>query len=253
VDALQEIADKYNLKLIFDAAHAFGCTYHGNNIGQFGDAEIFSFHATKTMNAFEGGAVTTNNAELAKKMRLMKNFGFSGYDQVTYIGTNGKMSEIAAAMGITSFESLAEFVEVNREHFELYEKELSGRDDLLIKGYSPKETTSYPYVVIELLGEEAPLLRDVMVQLLHAENIIARRYFYPGCHNMEPYRSHFPNAYLLLPETEDIMRRVVCLPTGTTVTTEAVQTICHIIRLILDNKKTLLAEFDAASTSQHSS
>ncbi len=105
VEALEEIAQRRNLKLLFDAAHAFACSHNGRMIGGFGDAEVFSFHATKFLNTFEGGAVVTNNDELAAKIRLMKNFGFSGYDNVVYIGTNGKMNEMCAAMGVTSLET----------------------------------------------------------------------------------------------------------------------------------------------------
>ncbi|MEI2422502.1 DegT/DnrJ/EryC1/StrS family aminotransferase, partial [Arthrospira platensis SPKY2] len=93
IEALTEIANQHNLKLVFDASHAFGCSYQGTMIGNFGEAEVFSFHATKFVNTFEGGAVVTNNDELAAKIRLMKNFGFAGFDNVIYIGTNGKMDE----------------------------------------------------------------------------------------------------------------------------------------------------------------
>ncbi|HTG43796.1 MAG TPA: DegT/DnrJ/EryC1/StrS family aminotransferase, partial [Verrucomicrobiae bacterium] len=99
IGQLEEIASRRKLKLLFDASHAFGCAYEGRSIGNFGDAEVFSFHATKFLNSFEGGAIATNNDELAGKIRLMKNFGFAGFDNVIYIGTNGKMSEISAAMG----------------------------------------------------------------------------------------------------------------------------------------------------------
>src|SRR6185369_3387994 len=109
IGSLSEIARSNGLKLLFDAAHAFGCSYEGRMIGGFGDAEVFSFHATKFFNTFEGGAVTTNDDDLAEKIRLMKNFGFAGYDQVIYLGTNGKMSEVSAAMGLTSLESLDDF------------------------------------------------------------------------------------------------------------------------------------------------
>ncbi|MGD0277324.1 MAG: aminotransferase class I/II-fold pyridoxal phosphate-dependent enzyme, partial [Syntrophales bacterium] len=106
IPAIKEIADKHQLKLLFDAAHAFGCSNKGTMIGNFGDAEVFSFHATKFINTFEGGAIVTNNSELAEKIKLMKNFGFAGYDNVIYIGTNGKMAEISAAMGLTGIENL---------------------------------------------------------------------------------------------------------------------------------------------------
>src|SRR6185503_15420667 len=117
VDALKRIARKRKLKLLFDAAHAFGCSINGRMIGGFGNAEVFSFHATKFMNTFEGGAVTTNDDDLAATIRLMKNFGFAGYDNVIYIGTNGKMSEISAAMGLTSLEAVDSLICHNRNNY----------------------------------------------------------------------------------------------------------------------------------------
>jgi dTDP-4-amino-4,6-dideoxygalactose transaminase len=124
VDALAEIAARHCLKLLFDSAHAFACSYKGRMIGSFGDAEVFSFHATKFFNTLEGGAVVTNDDDLAVKLRLMRNFGFTNYDEVSYIGTNGKMNEISAAMGLTSLESLDEFVAVNRRNYICYREEL---------------------------------------------------------------------------------------------------------------------------------
>ena len=121
VEAIFEIARKHDLKLLFDAAHAFGCTYKGRMLGNYGDAEILSFHATKVINAFEGGAVVTNDDALAEKMRLMRNFGFAGYDKVVSVGTNGKMTEVAAAMGLTSLESFDEFVATNHRNYNLYQ------------------------------------------------------------------------------------------------------------------------------------
>jgi len=105
IEALEEIAQRHGLVLLFDAAHAFACSHRGEMIGRFGNAEVFSFHATKFINAFEGGAVATNDDDLAGNIRLMKNFGFAGFDNVIYIGTNGKMTEVCAAMGLTSIES----------------------------------------------------------------------------------------------------------------------------------------------------
>src|SRR5437667_11739827 len=106
IEELQAIADANGLALLFDAAHAFGCTYGTRKIGGFGRAEVLSFHATKFISAGEGGAAMTNDAALAERMQLMKNFGFAGYDNVISIGTNGKMNELSAAMGLTHLESL---------------------------------------------------------------------------------------------------------------------------------------------------
>lgn len=235
VAALTEIAKRRSLKLIFDAAHAYACSCDGRMIGNFGEAEVFSFHATKLFNTFEGGAVVTNNDELAAKIRLMNNFGFSGYDKVIYIGTNGKMNEIAAAMGLTGLESLDEFIAINQRNYQLYQQELEALPGVSLFAYDDQERCTYQYVVLEIDEEVAQISRDYLVRILHAENVIARRYFYPGCHQMEPYRSLSPQAGLVLPETERMVRRVMQLPTGTSVRLDEIRAICEIIKLVVGN------------------
>ncbi len=230
VDALTEIARRKNLKLVFDAAHAFGASHKGTMIGNFGNAEVFSFHATKFFNTFEGGAVATNDDDLATKIRLMKNFGFAGYDNVIYIGTNGKMNEVSAAMGLTSLESLAEFIDINRHNYKTYLQGLDGIPGISLQRYCESDRCNFQYIVLEVDDSITGLTRDRLQQILMAENVLARRYFYPGCHRMEPYRSHFPHAGLLLPVTEGLVHRVLSLPTGTAVRAEDIIKICHIIR-----------------------
>jgi len=229
VEALTEIARRHDLKLVFDAAHAFGCTNNGRMIGSFGDAEVFSFHATKFFNTLEGGVVATNDDELARKVRLMKNFGFAGYDHVIYIGTNGKMNEVSAAMGLTGLESLDEFIAVNRRNYECYLEGMATVPGVTLVAYEG-EKFNYQYIVCEVDEEITELNRDTLIEILKAENIFARRYFYPGCHKMEPYRSYFPHAGLLLPHTERLTRRVLLLPSGTAVGAGEISEICRIIR-----------------------
>jgi dTDP-4-amino-4,6-dideoxygalactose transaminase len=235
VEALADIAQRHNLKLLFDAAHAFCCSHKGKMIGNFGNAEIFSFHATKFFNTFEGGAIVTNDNALADRIRLMKNFGFAGYDNVIYLGTNGKMSEISAAMGLTGLESLDEFIAVNRRNYAAYRSGLQDLPGVHLISYDETEHCNYQYVIVEVDEAEAGISRDVLVRILQAENILARRYFYPGCHQMEPYHSLFPHAGLLLPETEKITQRVLSLPTGTAVGSKEIGKICQIIRLIVEH------------------
>lgn len=230
IDALQAVADAYGLQLLFDAAHAFGCSYQGQLLGRFGRLEVFSFHATKFFNAFEGGAIALDDDELAERIRLMHNFGFRGLDNVIYLGVNGKMSEAAAAMGLTSLESLPTFVAVNRAHYHTYRAGLADIPGLTLLPYDEQEQQNYQYVVVEVDEAAAGLSRDRLVELLHAERVRARRYFYPACHKMEPYRSYFPHAGLLLPETERLTQRVMTLPTGTAVTAADVTQICELIR-----------------------
>lgn len=235
VGELQQIADRRGLKLLFDASHAFGCSHRGTRIGNFGRAEIFSFHATKFINAFEGGAVVTNDDDLAEKMRLMRNFGFHGLDKVIYVGTNGKMSEASAAMGLTSLESMAEFVAHNQGNYRTYRERLGQLPGVRFCAYDETEACNFQYVVIELDAAKAGITRDALVAALHAENVRVRRYFYPGCHRMEPYRSYYPNAGLLLGRTEQIGDSVVVFPTGTSVSQDDVGLICDLAELILRN------------------
>lgn len=233
VDALSEIAARHRLRLLFDSAHAFGCSYRGRMIGGFGDAEVFSFHATKFINSLEGGAVVTDDDELARKMRLMKNFGFTYYDHVAYIGTNGKMNEISGAMGVTNLESMDDFIVVNRRNYNQYLRELAGLPGVRFLSYDQAERCNYQYIILEIDEAVAGISRDELQQVLWAENVLARRYFYPGCHRVEPYRSYFPHAGLLLPETEKLTQRVLALPTGTAVGPEDVEKVCQIIGLAL--------------------
>ena len=232
-ERLEELASRRNLRLLFDASHALGVAHRGRMIGQFGDCEVFSFHATKFMNTFEGGAVVTNNDELAQKIRLMKNFGFAGYDDVIHIGTNGKMSEVSAAMGLTNLESLDHFVTINRRNYSLYEQGLAGFPGISLLSFASSERCNFQYVVVEVNEAEAGLSRDELLKVLHAERVLARRYFWPGCHRMEPYRSHFPHASSLLPHTEAVARRVIVLPTGTAIGPQEIMKVCDIIQTAL--------------------
>jgi dTDP-4-amino-4,6-dideoxygalactose transaminase len=232
-ESIESIAQKHRLKVMYDAAHAFGCSHRGRMIGNFGSCEVLSFHATKFINSFEGGAVVTNDDALATKMRLMRNFGFAGYDKVIYPGTNGKMTEICAAMGLTSLEAMEGIVEANRRNYEGYREGLKGLPGVALNKYDAKERRNYQYIVVEVDESKAALNRDELVAVLQAENVLARKYFWPGCHRMEPYRSLFPNAYLLLSNTERIAGRNMVLPTGGTLSPEDIQAICRIIRLAL--------------------
>ena len=232
---LQQIADEHGLKLMFDAAHAFSCTWGGMMIGSFGACEVLSFHATKFFNTFEGGAVVTNDDGLAATMRLMRNFGFEGLDQVSHPGTNGKMIEIAAAMGLANLPKLDEVIAANRRNYQAYAEALDGIPGLSLLRYDENERNNYQYVVLEV-AEDCPASRDRLVEALRAENIMARRYFWPGCHRMEPYRSLFPHAGLVLPATEAVANRVIVLPTGQTMDADMVQTVVQVIRTMVQHR-----------------
>jgi dTDP-4-amino-4,6-dideoxygalactose transaminase len=192
--AIEAIAARHQLAVMYDASHAFACTHAGKWIGSFGRAEVFSFHATKFVNTLEGGLVATNDGDLAAKIRLIKNFGFTDYDQVDYLGTNGKMNEFSAAMGLTNLEAMEEFLSANRRNYETYRQELSGCSALQLLSYEDHGRHNYQYVVVVVDEEQAGISRDDLVAKLHRHDVIARRYFFPGCHRVEPYRSADPDA-----------------------------------------------------------
>ena len=235
VEALTRIASERGLKLLFDSAHALGCSYQGRLIGGFGQAEVLCFHATKFINSMEGGAIVTNDDELARRIRLMKNFGICQYDRTDEIGINGKMTEVCAAMGLTSLEAMDEIVAINHRNLEAYRENLTAFPGISLIEYDPAEQNNYHYVVIEIDPEKAPLNREELLTVLQQENVLARRYFWPGCHRLEPYRSLYPNAHLSLPQTERVSEQVMTLPTGQTINPEIIRAICDIVRSAFEN------------------
>lgn len=230
-ERFEAIARRRNLTLLYDASHAFGCTYRGRSVGSLGSAEVFSFHATKFINTLEGGAIVTNSDDLAARVRLMKNFGFVSYDQVEHVGTNGKMNEVSAAMGLTSLECMDSFIAANRRNHRAYDEALTRIPGIRLLSYDERERCNYQYVVAEIEESVTGISRDDLLRVLHAENVLARRYFYPGAHRMEPYRSYFPHAGLMLPETERLVTRVLSLPTGTAIDVDQIATICRILEI----------------------
>ncbi len=241
VERLRAIADRHGLKLMFDAAHAFGCSHKERPVGGFGDLEVFSFHATKFMNSAEGGAIVTNDPELARRARLMSNFGFTGLDRVEALGVNGKMSELAAAVGLNSFESMDAWLEVNRRNMDAWRRVLAPLPGIDLIPWNDGDMHNHQYVVCEVDASRAGLGRDELVAALRAENVLARRYFYPGCHRMEPYRSHPPQGGWRLPVTESVAARVMVLPTGTAVTERDIAEVGALLEDILDHADTVRA------------
>ncbi len=246
IDALEKLAKKYNLKLIFDSCHALGCSYQGKMIGGFGDAEVFSFHATKFVNAFEGGLVSTNNTALADKIRLMRNFGFQGEDNVVYYGTNGKMSEISAAMGLTSLQAMSEFINTNQENYQAYTQKLSQIAGITVALFDEKEKQNYQYIIAFIDESKTKLHRNTLQKVLKAENIYARRYFNPGCHRMPIYAKDKTEVELTLPVTDNMAQKVLSLPTGTGVTLEEITIISDLINFSVQHAEAINARIAAA-------
>lgn len=247
-DILQKIAAQNGIALLFDAAHSFGCTHNQRMIGSFGDAEIFSFHATKAFHTGEGGAVTTNNDILAERIRHMRNFGFTDYDQVSFLGLNAKMPETSAALGLTNLDSIEELIDLNHQSYLLYQQQLSGIPGLKLRSYSTADKSNYHYICLDISAAELGFTRDQFVTLLHAENVLARRYFYPGCHRMQVYQFALPNSKCL-PVTDQLSERVVVLPSGSSASTNEIISLCALIRFLAKNSLEIRATLDLQTTS----
>ena len=233
IEQLETLARARHVPLVFDSAHAFSNFHGSRRIGGFGDAEVFSFHATKFFNTFEGGAITTNNEALAAELRYMRNFGFSGYDQVSHLGTNGKMQEISAAMGLCLLEEVDRLLETNRRNYQCYRDAFRACPGLSILQLERPDQLNCQYIV-GTLGAHLPAgTRDLLVDVLWAENLIARKYFHPGCHRAAPYAARTPAP--VLPVTEDLCRRVLVFPTGTAVQPENIQQIADCVRFLLEH------------------
>lgn len=241
-ESLEKLAHDNDLAIFYDAAHAFGCTHRGKFIGNFGSAEVFSFHATKFLHSFEGGAITTNDGVLAEKLRCMKNFGFDDCGDGVFLGLNAKMPEVSAAMGLTCLENIDFLVRRNRENYEAYRDELNNVEGIHLLEYDEQESRNYQFVIIEFCDEYSGSARDLIMQVLHAEGVLAKRYFHPGCHRVEPYKSIARDKQLELRNTENLAGSLLALPTGDVINRSEIRMICSIVKLCTQNFGELVAK-----------
>lgn len=226
VEEFREIADRHNIKLLFDAAHAFGSRFKGRAIGGFGDAEVFSFHATKVFNTFEGGAIVTNDDELAARCRKMRNFGFVGTDNVECLGTNAKMTEISAAMGLVNLRQVDQFIADNRRNYVLFKKYENRIPGLKVLEPGAGMESNHHYVVARVDEVAFGASRDQIVDALWSHGVRARRYFYPGVSKTPPYQ-WLQNAPV--PVSQDLCQTLIIFPTGPSVTEEDVERIASVL------------------------
>ncbi|WP_425102302.1 DegT/DnrJ/EryC1/StrS family aminotransferase [Tropicibacter sp. S64] len=232
VDGLQMVCDRAGVPLIFDAAHAFGGRYGGHRLGRFGAAEVFSLHATKAFHACEGGLITTTDAALALRLRLTRNFGFVASDQVACAGINAKMSELHAAMGLANLDAFEGTRAAARVIHAGYRDGLAGVAGIALKCPAQAEDNNHHYVVCEIDEGALGLSRDRLVEILTAENVYARRYFYPGGHRSPPHLARTEAEGLSLPVTDALCARVMLLPGGGAADLEDVTRTCALIRFI---------------------
>lgn len=233
VDVLVKIAKKHSLKLLFDAAHAFGAEYKGKPVGGFGDAEVFSTHATKTLVTGEGGFVATNDKKLFDYVKRGRNFGFDDKNSDTlFYGTNAKMTELGAIIGLDSLKGLDVAVKRKNETAKLFIKRLSKVPGLSFQQVTPGAKHAHLFFGMLVDEKEFGIDRDKLSQALAAENIMTRKYFYPPIHRHSSYKEYAP---LNLPVTERVSKSVLCLPINAKLSPEKAGMICDAIENIHAN------------------
>ncbi|MFS1512905.1 DegT/DnrJ/EryC1/StrS family aminotransferase [Chengkuizengella sp. SCS-71B] len=232
VDKIQQVADKYHLKVIYDGAHVFGAKLNCKPIGEFGDMTMFSFHATKLFNTIEGGAVTFKDKTLDRKLQLFKNFGISGPDTVELSGINAKLNEIQAAVGLEVLKLVPE--QRKKRHYikQLYETNLKTISGIRIVTKHEEQESSYQFFIIEINEKEFGINRNQLHEKLKDYNVFTRKYFYPLCSDFTWYHDLPSAQQKYLPTAYEKIETVLALPFYGELTTEEVIQICEIIKFI---------------------
>ena len=232
VDEIEKIAKKHHLKVVYDAAHAFGVKINGVAIGNFGDISMFSFHATKIFHTIEGGCLTFKDKNLNKRLRLLKNFGILDEENVVVCGTNAKMNEIQAAIGLINLRLIDQEIKKRAALTKLYRKELSKTPG--IKTLRDKEDVKYNYSYFPILIDEEKygLSRDKVYEKLKGFNIFTRKYFHPICSHFKCYRDRPSAKPNKLPVAEMVDKKILCLPIYGSLKPSEVKKICKIIKEI---------------------
>lgn len=227
---IERIAKKYNLKVIYDAAHTFGVEINGRGIGSFGDVSMFSFHSTKVFHTIEGGALTYNNIEYKENFDMYKNFGITGPEDVKAIGMNSKMNEFQAAMGIVNLRYIDEQISKRKLLVEQYRELLQNIEGLNYLNDFKDIKHNYAYFPVWINEENYTMNRDNIVEKLKENNINVRKYFYPLTSDYECYAARFDSS--LTPNAKYISDRIITLPLYADLTHEDIIYICNIIRRI---------------------
>lgn len=226
VEKIEEIAKKHNLKVIYDAAHAFGVEYKNKSIASYGDMSIFSFHATKVFNTIEGGAIAYKDSKMLKKLEQLKNFGIVDSEHVSMPGMNCKMNEFQAAMGLCNLRHVSTEIEKRKKIVEYYDKKLKGVKGIKLLTKEKNLKYNYAYYPIVIL-DEYKYSRDALYMLLSENGIFSRKYFYPLTSDFECYKNKYDSSNT--PIARDIASRVLTLPLYANLEIEDVDRICNLI------------------------
>ena len=239
VEAIQAVADRHGLKVVYDAAHAFGERLHGRSVASFGDAAVLSFHATKAFHSVEGGAVVCNDdSALAGQLELMRNFGIADEERVPAIGGNAKMSELHAAMGVCNLRHFADQVASRQAAFERYRRRLADVGGVRVLS-KPREgaTSNYSYLAL-LVDDATGAARDKLSDALATQGIHARKYFYPCTNAYACYEGVLDPA--ATPVAQRLSREVLCLPLFAGMHDDDVDRVCDTVRKIIKQDSPVL-------------
>lgn len=227
VTEIERIAKKYELKVVYDAAHSFGETYNGRGIGDFGDASCFSFHATKVFNSIEGGAVTFKDNHIGDSLRDLKNFGIHGYEEVRNVGANAKMNEFCAAMGLCNLRHIEEEISKRKVVVERYRERLEKADGLQFNPIQEGVKSNYSYFPIIVNEKRFGASRSEIADCLKRNGILVRKYFYPITSAFECFHRKYDIS--LTPVALHVSKRVLTLPLYADLDVDSVDRICDII------------------------
>ena len=227
VEEIEKIAREYGLRVVYDAAHTFGETYKCVGIGNYGDASIFSFHATKVFNTIEGGAVAFNDCELGEKLYNLKNFGIQGPENVVAVGANAKMNEFCAAMGICNLRHIDEEIYRRKKVVERYKEQLEGKKGVVLPRDQKDVKSNYAYFPVIFDETQCGVTRDTVSKELEKHGIYSRKYFYPLTNSFNIYKGRY--SVESTPVAEHVSKRVLTLPLYADLTQEDVDKICDII------------------------
>lgn len=227
VERIEQIAQKHNLKVIYDAAHAFGCTYKGVGIGNFGDASMFSFHATKCFHSIEGGAVAFKDSSYRINLHNLKNFGIQGAEDVVTVGGNAKLDEFRSAMGICNLKRIDASIEKRRQVYERYMERFANRAGIKLCPQQEDVKTNYAYAPVYFSKEEFGKSRDEVYELLKEHEVYARKYFYPAVNDMTCYKNQYSKYET--PIAKEASLNILALPLYEDLELEDVDRICDLI------------------------
>lgn len=230
VKMIQDVADRYGLRVVYDAAHAFGVEMDGKGIGTFGDISMFSFHATKLFHTAEGGALTFNDPNLKPRIDLLKNFGIKNEEEVVMPGINGKMNEMQAALGLVVLESVNDEWKKRAALIDAYKTALAGIDGIVYLQDIPGVRSSNQYFVIRIQEKRFGCSRDAVYEQFKKYNVFTRKYFYPLCSDYTCYRQLPSSAPEALPVAHDVVKEVLSLPLYGDLAIDDVQRICTILK-----------------------